>query len=138
MNPDNTQIIQCPNCGTEHHLTGAKGPCWKTLDSFQSLVAVITPMLIGLAVVVVFRIAEHFCNYTPSIRLLLGVFFSAAFISFPIMVRAMTNYQRNMLQHVGVQLYSVTCACHNEFIIIRSTESKQAELLTENTPNTPE
>ena len=136
MDMDNIQNVSCPNCGAEFSLADAKGPSWDTLDAFQSLIAVITPMLVGLFAVVMLRIAERFLNFTPSIGLQLGVCIGVAAILFPIIVRLLVDYQKETLKGLGVSLYRISCNCRphgeNTFTIIRAIGLKQ-ELTPEQT-----
>jgi flagellar biosynthesis protein FliQ len=136
MNLDKTKNVICPNCGAEFSLGDAKGPSWNTLDTFQSLVAVTTPMIVGLFAVVLLQIAEQFLNFTPSIVLRLGVCIGMVAISFPIIVRLLVNYQEKTLKGLGVCMYRISCNCRphgeNTFTIIRAIGLKQ-ELTPEQT-----
>lgn len=129
MDLNNTTNVICPNCGKEYSLENAMGPSWNTLGVFESLVAGITPLLIGLFAVVMLRIAEQFLNFTPSIVLRLGVCIGMAAISFPIIVRLLVNYQKETLKGLGVCMYRISCNCRphgeNTFTIIRAIGLKQ-------------
>lgn len=138
MKQTNMTVI-CPNCGKKHKIDeNTKGCGCDTLDSTMAITAVTFSLLTGLGVSVALKCAEWCGVFTPSVEIMLTAFIVSILSALPVFICLAIQYQKKLLNSLGVRLYMVSCDCRpeNTFAIIRPIDVPEDSLISEDEAET--
>lgn len=130
-----THTIVCPNCNQENSLPKAGG--WRTLNELEALVCTTAPMIAGLFVLVIMRLVADYLAISFEPWQMLTAVAATAIITFPLLTHAITKYSRENLRRLGIGIYKIDCECGNSFTVVRPTENRLGEILTDNVSEVP-